>query len=172
MPVVGKTVSNTNPWIRYDSLTLWQGKFCKNLQFQAHRKNAQILRAIYVKSPKKENHNPLTLFHCFTVRLGAAATACLHKLQKGTPPWKPLKGFEKKTYKQLQDEAIESKKRDMAVLAANGGVWPGVRTPSHALFLWASGSEMTTILQKDHMPNKYISKELRCCLPLCIPFYF
>nr|CAD1822053.1 unnamed protein product [Ananas comosus var. bracteatus] len=103
------------------------------------------------------------------VRLGAAATACLHKLQKGTPPWKPLKGFEKKTYKQLQDEAIESKKRDMAVLAANGGVWPGVRTPSHALFLWASGSEMTTILQKDHMPNKYISKELRYRLAKIIP---
>ncbi|XP_039145397.1 protein TIC 56, chloroplastic isoform X2 [Dioscorea cayenensis subsp. rotundata] len=103
------------------------------------------------------------------VRLGAAATAFLHKLQKGIPPWKPLKGFEWKTYKQLQDEAIESKKRDMAVLAANGGIWPGVRTPSHALFLWASGSELTSILEADFMPNKYISKELRYRLAKIIP---
>lgn len=95
------------------------------------------------------------------VRLGAAATAFLHKLQKGTSPWAPLKGFEKKTYKQLQEEALESKRRDMAVLEANDGIWPGVRTPSHALFLWASGSELTTILEADHMPNKYVSKDLR-----------
>ncbi|CAL9002882.1 unnamed protein product [Prunus brigantina] len=94
------------------------------------------------------------------VRLGAAATAFIHKLQKGIPPWVPLKGHEKKTYKQLQEEAIESKRRDLAVLEANDGVWPGVRIPSHALFLWASGSELTTILEEDHMPNKYIPKDL------------
>ena len=103
---------------------------------------------------------------CCSVRLGAAATAFLHKLQKGIPPWTPLKGFEKKTYKQLQEEAIESKRRDMAVLEANDGIWPGVRIPSHALFLWASGSELTTILERDHMPNKYVPKELRSHLPL------
>lgn len=108
-------------------------------------------------------------FSCYAVRLGAAATAFLHKLQKGIPPWTPLKGFEKKTYKQLQEEALESKRRDMAVLEANGGIWPGVRTPSHALFLWASGSQLTTMLERDHMPNKYIPKELRLhhhCLSL------
>lgn len=97
----------------------------------------------------------------FPVRLGAAATAAIHKLQKGIPPWVPLKGHEKKTYKQLQDEAYESKRRDLAVLEANNGVWPGVRIPSHALFLWASGSELTTLLEEDHMPNKYIPKDLR-----------
>lgn len=95
------------------------------------------------------------------VRLAAAATAFLHKLQKGTPPWVPLKGREKKTYKQLQQEAIESKRRDLAVLQANDGVWPGVRIPSHALFLWASGTELTNVLEADHMPNKYIPKDLR-----------
>ncbi|PIA37521.1 hypothetical protein AQUCO_03000236v1 [Aquilegia coerulea] len=103
------------------------------------------------------------------VRLGAAATAFIHKLQKGTPPWVPVKGHEKKTYKQLQEEAIESKKRDLAVLEANRGIWPGVRTPSHALFLWASGSELTTILEADHMPNKYIPKDLRIQLAKAIP---
>ncbi|KAK4254394.1 hypothetical protein QN277_009782 [Acacia crassicarpa] len=103
------------------------------------------------------------------VRLGAAATAFLHKLQKGIPPWVPLKGLEKKTYKELQEEAIESKKRDLAVLEANNGVWPGVRIPSHALFLWASGSELTTILEQDHMPNKYIPKDLRKQLAQIIP---
>lgn len=96
-----------------------------------------------------------------SVRLGAAATAFLHKLQKGIPPWVPLKGREPKTYKQMQKEAIESKKRDMAVMEANDGVWPGLRTPSHALFLWASGSELTTVLESDHMPNKFIPKQLR-----------
>lgn len=104
-----------------------------------------------------------------SVRLGAAATAFLHKLQKGIPPWVPLKGREPKTYKQLQKEAIESKKRDMAVLEANDGVWPGVRTPSHALFLWASGSELTTVLESDHMPNKFIPKQLR--YKTKVPFY-
>ncbi|XP_010257054.1 PREDICTED: protein TIC 56, chloroplastic [Nelumbo nucifera] len=103
------------------------------------------------------------------VRLGAAATAFIHKLMKGIPPWVPLKGHEKKTYKQLQEEALESKRRDLAVLKANGGMWPGVRTPSHALFLWASGSELTTILEEDHMPNKYIPKDLRIQLAKAIP---
>jgi len=97
----------------------------------------------------------------FLVRLAASATALLHKLQKGIPPWVPLKGFEKKTYKQLQEEAVESKRRDLAVLEANDGLWPGVKIPSYALFLWASGSEMTTILEQDHMPNKYIPKHVR-----------
>lgn len=101
------------------------------------------------------------MFSESSVRLGAAATAILFKLQKGIPPWVPLKGHEKKTYKQLQEEAVESKRRDLAVLEANDGIWPGVRTPSHALFLWASGSELTTILEADHMPNKFIPKHMR-----------
>ncbi|KAK8928867.1 hypothetical protein KSP39_PZI017140 [Platanthera zijinensis] len=46
-----------------------------------------------------------------------------------------LKGFENKTYKEIQEEALESKRQDLAVLEANGGIWPGVRTPSHVLFL-------------------------------------
>lgn len=103
------------------------------------------------------------------VRLGAAATAFIHKLKKGIPPWVPVKGHEKKTYTQLQQEALESKRRDLAVLEANGGIWPGVRTPSHALFLWASGSELTTMLEADHMPNKYIPKDLRIQLAKAIP---
>ncbi|CAK9183128.1 unnamed protein product [Ilex paraguariensis] len=103
------------------------------------------------------------------VRLGASATAFLHKLQKGIPPWVPTKGHENKTYKQLQEEAYESKRRDLAVLEANGGIWPGVRIPSHTLFLWASGSELTSILEADHMPNKYIPKDLRIQLAKAIP---
>ncbi|XP_057487559.1 protein TIC 56, chloroplastic-like [Actinidia eriantha] len=104
------------------------------------------------------------------VRLGAAATAFLHKLQKGIPPWVPLKGHEKKkSYKQLQEEAIESKRRDLAVLEANDGIWPGVRIPSHAMFLWASGTELSSILDADHMPNKFIPKDLRLKLAKVIP---
>ncbi|KAK4834199.1 hypothetical protein QYF36_018702 [Acer negundo] len=103
------------------------------------------------------------------VRFGAAATALIHKLQKGMSPWVPLKGREKKTYKQLQEEAVEGRRRDQAVLEANDGVWPGVRIPSHALFLWASGSELTTMLEADHMPNKFIPKDLRLRLCKVIP---
>lgn len=103
------------------------------------------------------------------VRFGAAATAFLHKLQKGIPPWVPLKGHEEKTYKQLQEEAYESKRRDLAVLKANNGIWPGVRIPGHALFLWASGAELTSILEEDHMPNKYIPKDVRYELAKVIP---
>lgn len=103
------------------------------------------------------------------VRLGAAATAFLHKLQKGIPPWVPLKGHEDKTYKQMQEEAYASKQRDLAVLEANNGIWPGVRIPGHALFLWASGSELTSILESDHMPNKHIPKDVRYQLAKVIP---
>ncbi|QCE03306.1 protein TIC 56, chloroplastic [Vigna unguiculata] len=103
------------------------------------------------------------------VRLAASATALLQKLQKGIPPWVPLKGFEKKTYKELQEEAIQSKRRDLAVLEANDGLWPGVKIPSYALFLWASGSELTTILEQDHMPNKYIPRHVRKKLAEIIP---
>lgn len=102
-------------------------------------------------------------------RLGAAATEFLHKLQKGIPPWVPLKGRENKTYKQLQEEALEDRRRDLAVLRANDGVWPGIRIPSYVLFLWASGSELTTILESDHMPNKFIPKDLRIQLSKIIP---
>ncbi|GAU13923.1 hypothetical protein TSUD_262500 [Trifolium subterraneum] len=103
------------------------------------------------------------------VRFAASATAFFHKLLKGIPPWVPLKGFERKTYTQLQEEAIESKRRDLAVIEANGGVWPGVRIPSHALFLWASGTELTPTLEQDHMPNKCIPKDLRKKLAKLIP---
>jgi hypothetical protein len=59
----------------------------------------------------------------------------------------------------------------LAVLEANDGVWPGVRTPCHALFLWASGSELTTILEQDHMPNKCIPKDLRYVAVVCMMSY-
>lgn len=106
------------------------------------------------------------------VRLAASATAFFHKLQKGIPPWVPVKGFEKKTYNQLQQEAVESKRRDLAVMEANDGLWPGVRIPSHALFLWASGTELTTTLEQDHMPNKYIPKDLRYVCWYCIIYIY
>lgn len=123
--------------------------------------NLRISAAFYDFTHQQCMELTMSLVWFVSVRLGAAATAFLHKLQKGIPPWVPLKGRENKTYKQLQQEAIESKRRDLAVLEANDGVWPGVRIPSHALFLWASGSELTTLLESDHMPNKYIPKDLR-----------
>eukprot|EP00252_Welwitschia_mirabilis_P014959 TRINITY_DN33049_c0_g1_i1.p1 TRINITY_DN33049_c0_g1~~TRINITY_DN33049_c0_g1_i1.p1 ORF type:complete len:562 (-),score=91.83 TRINITY_DN33049_c0_g1_i1:221-1906(-) len=105
----------------------------------------------------------------FDARLAAAVTAITHKLAKGIPPWIPLKGREKKTYKQLRDEGIESKEREKAVMRRNGGVWPGESIPSHALFLWASGTELTSILEKSHTPNVYVSNELRKQMARLIP---
>ncbi|CAN1142148.1 Protein TIC 56, chloroplastic [Linum perenne] len=103
------------------------------------------------------------------VRFGAARALAFEKMRCGILPWTTVKGQEPKTYKQLQEEAIESRKRDLAVLKANDGVWPGVRTPSHALFLWASGPALTPTLEQDHMPNKYIPRELRDRLAKLFP---
>ncbi|KAH6824711.1 histone-lysine N-methyltransferase ATXR3-like protein [Perilla frutescens var. hirtella] len=111
---------------------------------------------------------PISMIHGME-RAIATWEACIHKLQKGIPPWVSLKGHEDKTYKQLQEEAYESKRRDLAVLEANDGVWPGVSTPSHALFLWAGGSELTIILEEDHMPKKFIPKDVRQELAKIIP---
>ncbi|KAF6164810.1 hypothetical protein GIB67_005869, partial [Kingdonia uniflora] len=93
------------------------------------------------------------------VRLAAAATGALHKVMNGIPPWVPVKGHEEKTYKQLQDEAIESKKRDLAVLEANGGIWPGVRT---LVMLYFCGLVVLNDynVEADHMTNKYIPKDV------------
>lgn len=90
-----------------------------------------------------------------------AATAFFHKLQNGIHPRVPCKGHENKTYKQVQEEAIESKRRDLAVPEANGGVWPGIRTPTHSLFIWAWGSEPSSVMEDDQMPTKYFPKVFR-----------
>ena len=91
-------------------------------------------------------------------------TALVHKLARGLPPWTPLKGHTIKSYKQLQREAIEKKEREKAVMRQNHGIWPGEVTPSHAMFLWAGGSELTDLLEqgeKQNMPHKFISYEAR-----------
>nr|ADE76187.1 unknown [Picea sitchensis] len=103
------------------------------------------------------------------VKLAAAGTAFIHKLAKGLPPWMPLKGRQKKTYRQLQDEGIESKEREKAVMRQHGGVWPGEMIPSHALFLWASGTELTSLIESDTMPNKFIPYDLRKDLAKVVP---
>lgn len=103
------------------------------------------------------------------VKLAAAGTAFIHKLAKGIPPWMPLKGRQKKTYQQLQKEGIESKEREKAVMRQHGGVWPGQMIPSHALFLWASGTELTPLIEADTMPNKFIPYELRKDLAKVVP---
>lgn len=103
------------------------------------------------------------------VKLATAGTAFIHKLAKGLPPWIPLKGHQKKTYQQLQKEGIESKEREKAVMRQHGGVWPGQMIPSHALFLWASGTELTPLLEADTMPNKFIPYDLRKDLAKVVP---
>ncbi|KAI3893590.1 hypothetical protein MKW92_052260 [Papaver armeniacum] len=66
--------------------------------------------------------------------------------REGLPLWLPFKGEEKTTYKQLLEEAIASKNLEFTILEASDGV---------------CGSELTKILEgEDHMPIKYISKDL------------
>lgn len=168
-------VMKTGGWYYKDRLGRTRGP-CELIQLKTAWGGGIIDTHTFVWGEDMDEWAPIGMIYglegaiaTWEVRLGAAATAFLHKLQKGIPPWVPLKGHEKKTYKQLQEEAVESKNRDLAVLKANDGIWPGVRAPSHTLFLWASGSELTTILESDYMPNKYIPKDLRKQLAEVIP---
>ncbi|KAH7297143.1 hypothetical protein KP509_26G055700 [Ceratopteris richardii] len=105
------------------------------------------------------------------VTLAAAGLDFIHRITKGLPLWGPRKGHERKSYQQLQHEALEKKEKEKAVLRLNNGFWPGERTPSHALFLWAGGSELTTILEEHHkfMPDKFIPYDIRKELAELIP---
>lgn len=87
----------------------------------------------------------------------------MHKIAKGVSLKKPLKGHEKKSYKELQQEALELRDRENSVLRLAGGVWPGERPPSHTHFLWASGTELTEVLEgsNKHMPDRFIPYEIR-----------
>lgn len=98
------------------------------------------------------------------VKLATMGSALVHKLARGLPPWAPLKGHSIKSYKQIQSEAIEKREREKAVLRENDGIWPGESTPTHAMFLWAGGAELTDLLEqgtKQNMPHKFISYEAR-----------
>lgn len=105
------------------------------------------------------------------MKLAAAGSDLVHKIARGLPLWAPRKGFEKKSYNQLQSEALEKKERENAVLRLNGGVWPGESAPSHRYFLWAGGSELTTILEESrkYMPDKFIPYHIRKKLAQEIP---
>ncbi|MCO5609041.1 hypothetical protein L7F22_063262 [Adiantum nelumboides] len=107
----------------------------------------------------------------YAVTLAAAGLDFIHRITRGLPIFGSKKGHERKSYKQLQSEALEKKEKEKAVFRLNGGVWPGERTPSHALGLWAGGSELTSILEHDHkiMPDKFVSYELRKELAEIIP---
>ncbi|KAL2901909.1 Protein TIC 56 chloroplastic [Bienertia sinuspersici] len=168
-------IMKTGGWYYKDRLGRTRGP-CELIQLKTAWSGGIIDTHTFIWGEDMDEWAPIGMIYglekaiaSWEVRLGAAATAFLHKLQKGMNPWTPLKGYEKKTYKQLQEEAVESKKRDLAVLKANDGVWPGVRTPSHALFLWSSGSELTNMLEADHMPNRFIPKQLREQLAKAIP---
>ena len=107
-------------------------------------------------------HTTMSMFY-FAVKMATAGADFLHKITRGIPLSTPRKGHEKKSYEQLQAEALEKKERERAVLRMNNGAWPGELAPSHSLFLWAGGSELTTILEKYHkyMPDKFIPYRLR-----------
>lgn len=105
------------------------------------------------------------------MRLAAAGADFIHKIARGISLGTPKKGHEKKSYKQLQSEALDKREREKAVLRLNGGIWPGERAPSHSLFLWAGGSEFTTILEEHHkyMPDKFVPYHIRQKLAEVIP---
>lgn len=88
-------------------------------------------------------------------------TSLVQKLVSGVPLWQPRKGHEFKSYRQLQAEAIEKRERENAVLRKHKGAWPGERAPSYSLFLWASGTELTPILDSDDKGGKFIPYNIR-----------
>lgn len=99
----------------------------------------------------------------FAVKMAVAGADLIYKITRGIPLSTPRKGHEKKSYQQLQAEALEKKEKERAVLRINKGVWPGERAPSHTLFLWAGGSELTALREKYHkyMPDKFIPYRTR-----------
>lgn len=105
----------------------------------------------------------------FDVKLAAAGAAFCHKLGRLLPPWIPSLGREIKTFKQLQKEGIESKEREKSAMRQNCGVLPGQMIPSHMLFLWASGTELTPLIERDTMPNKYVSYNQRKQMAKVVP---
>ncbi|KAL3682005.1 hypothetical protein R1sor_000027 [Riccia sorocarpa] len=102
------------------------------------------------------------------IKWTTAGTSLVHKLSHGVPLWRPKKGHEFKSYKQLQAEAIEKRERENAVLRRSGGAWPGERSPSFTHFLWASGSDLTNMLEDDKS-GRFISYETRKRLAKEIP---
>jgi hypothetical protein len=96
-----------------------------------------------------------------SVKAVTTGTSLVQKMVSGVPLWQPRKGHEFKSYKRLQAEAIEKRERENAVLRKNKGAWPGERAPSYSLFLWASGPELTPILNKQDRGGKYIPYETR-----------
>ncbi|CAI5501535.1 unnamed protein product [Closterium sp. Naga37s-1] len=107
------------------------------------------------------------------VRLATAGTAMLHRIGRGVNPLKVKKGFEgaKRSLEERQAEALADKERERAALKNHGGAWPGNQAPSHSLFLWASGSELTKVLDQKpkKFPSKFISYEQRKKLAQHIP---
>lgn len=106
----------------------------------------------------------LCLWRYCAVRLAALGTGLAYRLGTFRNPFAPFKGHEKKSLEQLQKEALADKERDRAIMAnAPGQFWPGMKAPSHALFLWAGGSELTKHLDRGRktMPDKFIPYETR-----------
>ncbi|GJP41459.1 hypothetical protein CLOM_g1133 [Closterium sp. NIES-68] len=107
------------------------------------------------------------------VRLATAGTAMLHRIGRGMNPLKVKKGFEgaKRSLEERQEEAVAEKEVERTVLRNHGGAWPGNQAPAHALFLWASGGELTKVLDQKpkRFPSKFISYEQRKKLAQRIP---
>ncbi|XP_002962001.2 protein TIC 56, chloroplastic [Selaginella moellendorffii] len=97
------------------------------------------------------------------IKMVTLGLALVYKLSRGIPLTTPRKGHEPKTLQQLQNEALEDRERQRAVLRLNGGVWPGEREPTHTVFLWAGGSQLSDHLNRfsETMPDKFISYHMR-----------
>lgn len=104
------------------------------------------------------------------VRLAAWGGAVVHKLARGTNPLRPRKGHKRVTYQELQRVAVEKRERENTIMANHGGAWPGERVPSHALFLWAGGSQLTDVLESHKvMPDKFIPPNIRAKMLEMVP---
>lgn len=103
-------------------------------------------------------------------RLAAWGGAIVHKVARGMNPFRARKGHRRVSYAELQRMALDKREREEAVLANHGGAWPGERVPSHALFLWAGGSQLTDLLESNKvMPDKFIPAHVRRKLMEQIP---
>eukprot|EP00271_Cylindrocystis_brebissonii_P016850 TRINITY_DN4149_c0_g1_i1.p1 TRINITY_DN4149_c0_g1~~TRINITY_DN4149_c0_g1_i1.p1 ORF type:complete len:410 (-),score=93.76 TRINITY_DN4149_c0_g1_i1:839-2068(-) len=105
------------------------------------------------------------------VELAALGTKVVHRLARLWNPLRPRKGHEARTFADLQKAALARRDHDTNVLRNSGGVWPGERSPSHVVGLWATGSQLTKWLEENpkKFPEKFVTYEMRKELAKQIP---
>lgn len=171
------TMRTGGPWYYKDRLGRTRGP-CQVLNLKTAWAAGIIDKNTFVWGEDMDEFAPIGMVYGLQraiatpdAQLAAATTALSYRLGTFKSPFKPLKGHEEKSLQQLQEEALKEKEREKNIMRNAGGFWPGFKAPSHAVFLWASGSELTKTLDQGtkRFPDKFIPYETRKKLAKVIP---